>query len=206
MPEPSAIAPREVVGVVLAAGTASRFGSPKQLLRFAGRPLVEHVVRNAAESALDRVVVVLGSSAEEVREQADFGRAEVVDNRKYGTGCASSLVAGLAAAGDCAALMLLLGDQPGVRAPVIDRVLAAWRADPAWAAVTAYRGALGHPFVFARAAFDELRRLHGDKAVWKLIERFPERVRRLPVDLELPPDIDSAGDFERALELWRDGA
>ncbi len=203
MPEPPAIASREVVGVVLAAGTASRFGSPKQLLRFAGRPLVERVVRNAAESALDRVVVVLGSSAEEVREHADFGRAEVVDNRKYGAGCASSLVAGLAAAGDCAALMLLLGDQPGVRAPVIDHVLADWRAEPVWAAVTDYRGEPGHPFVFARAAFDDLGRLHGDKAIWKLIERFPERVRRIGIDLELPPDIDRSTDLERALAHWR---
>lgn len=193
----------EITGVVLAAGTSSRFGSPKQLLRFEDRPLLEHIASNASASTLDRVVVVLGSSAEEVRAQTDLGRAEIVDNREFGIGCASSLLAGLAAAGDCAALMLLLGDQPGVRAPVIDRVLAEWRAERPWAAVTAYRGTLGHPFVFSSAAFADLGSLHGDKAIWKLIERFPERVRRVEIDLELPPDIDTNEDFERALTHWR---
>jgi len=74
-------------------------------------------VRNANTSALDRVVVVLGRASEELRAAVDFGRAEVVENTAYGTGCASSLLAGLDAAGeDCEAITLLLGDQPGVRA------------------------------------------------------------------------------------------
>lgn len=202
MPPPDGERP-EVIGVILAAGTSSRFGSPKQLLRFEGRPLLEQVAANASQSKLDRVVVVLGHSAEEVRAQSDLGRAEVTDNREFGTGCASSLLAGLAAAGDCAALVLLLGDQPGVRSAVIDRVLEEWRADRPWAAVTDYRGELGHPFVFSSDAFDDLRALHGDKAIWKLIERSPERVRRIEIDLELPPDIDTVEDFERALTHWR---
>lgn len=202
MPVESSPSP-EIVGVVLAAGTASRFGSPKQLLHFEGRPLLDLVAQNACASSLDRVVVVLGSSADEIREQTDLGRAEIADNRRVGAGCASSLLAGLAAAGECSALTLLLGDQPGVRAPVIDRVLQEWRREPSWAAVTDYRGRLGHPFVFSRDAFDELRALHGDKAIWKLIERFPERVRKIHIDLELPPDIDSPGDFDRALAHWR---
>ncbi len=192
-----------VTGVILAAGTASRFGSPKQLLPFDGAPLLERVAANAGGSALDRVIVVLGSAAEEIRSEVDLGRAEVADNRAFGAGCASSLRAGLAAAGDCAALMLLLGDQPGVTAAIIDRVLLAWRAQRPWAAVTDYRGTAGHPFVFSNAAFDELALLRGDKAVWGLIERFPDRIERIEVDEELPPDIDSPADLERALAHWR---
>ena len=59
--------------------------------------------------------MVLGRASGELRDAIDFGRAEVVENTAYGTGCASSLLAGLDAAGDdCEALFLLLGDQPGV--------------------------------------------------------------------------------------------
>ena len=181
-----------VVGVVLGAGRSSRFGTPKQLLPFGDTTMLGQVVRNANASDLDRVVVVLGRASEELRGSVDFGRATVVENTAYGTGCASSLLAGMDAAGeDCEALVLLLGDQPGVRAVFIDSVLAEWRSSRHWASVTSYDGKLGHPFVCARKAFEDLRSLHGDKAVWKLIEAYPERVHRVDIEAPLPPDVDS---------------
>jgi molybdenum cofactor cytidylyltransferase len=196
-----------VVGVVLGAGRSSRFGSPKQLLPFGDTTLLGQVVRNANASSLDRVVVVLGRASDEVREALDFGRAGVVENTAYGTGCASSLLAGLdAAGGDCEALCLLLGDQPGVLPEFVDRVLWEWKRERPWAAVCSYTGGLGHPFVFAREAFGELRGLHGDKAVWKLIEAHPDRVRRVAIDAELPPDVDTPEDYERALIYRREAS
>lgn len=195
-----------VVGVVLGAGQSKRFGSAKQLLPFGDTTLLGQSVRNANASGLDRVVVVLGRASEDVRAAVDFGRAEVVDNAAYGTGCASSLLAGLDAAGeDCDALALLLGDQPGVRPEFVDLALSEWRRERPWALVCSYRGGLGHPFFFARDAFDDLRGLHGDKAVWKLIEAFPERVSWAGIDAALPPDVDTPEDYEKALEYWREG-
>jgi molybdenum cofactor cytidylyltransferase len=159
---------------------------------------------------------VLGRASEELRAAVDFGRAEVVENTAYGTGCASSLLAGLDSAGqDCDAIALLLGDQPGVSADYIDHVIATWQQNRPWAAVTAYNPspyspiptphslALGHPFVFAREAFGELRSLHGDKAVWKLIEAHPERVSRVEIAASLPPDVDDPEDYDLALAHWR---
>jgi molybdenum cofactor cytidylyltransferase len=193
-----------IVGVVLGAGKSSRFGTPKQLLPFGDTTLLGQAVRNANASALDRVVVVLGRASEELRASVDFGRAEVVENTACGTGCASSLLAGLdAAGGDCEAIVLLLGDQPGVRSEFIDHVVATWRRERPWAAVTSYVGYLGHPFVFAREAFGELRGLHGDKAVWKLIEAHPERVSRVKIEAPLPPDVDTPEDFDLALAHWQ---
>jgi molybdenum cofactor cytidylyltransferase len=196
-----------VVGVVLGAGRSSRFGSPKQLLPFGDTTLLGQVVKNADASSLDRIVVVLGRASGELRETIDFGRAEVVENTAYGTGCASSLLAGLDAAGDdCEALLLLLGDQPGVLPEFIDRALSEWRGERPWAAVCSYRGRLGHPFVFSREAFGDLRGLHGDKAVWKLIEAYPDRVREIEIDAGLPPDVDTPEDYDQALAYSRNTA
>src|SRR5215211_6367129 len=118
-----------IVGVVLGAGQSSRFGAPKQLLPFGDTTMLGQAVRNANASDLDRVVVVLGRASGELRGSVDFGRAVVVENTAYGTGCASSLFAGMDAAGeDCGAPGLLLGDQPGVRAEFIDSVLSQWRS------------------------------------------------------------------------------
>ena len=164
------------------------------------------MVRNVAASRLGRVIVVLGRSADELKAAVDFGRAAVVDNRAYRSGCASSLLAGLDTLGkyaECAAVMLVLGDQPGVGTAIIDDVCNDWREHRPWVAVTSYRGELGHPFVFARSTFEVLRGLHGDKAIWKLIEASPERVRRVEMDIELPPDIDTPEDYERVVAAWR---
>lgn len=189
-----------VVGVVLGAGGSSRFGSPKQLLPFGHTTLLGQVIKNANASSLERIVVVLGRASGELREALDFGRARVVENAAYGTGCSSSLLAGLAAAEDDGeALLLLLGDQPGVLPEFIDGALSEWRRQRAWAAVCSYRGRLGHPFIFSREAFEDLRGLHGDKAVWKLIETYPGRVQKIELDAGLPPDVDTPEDYELVL-------
>jgi molybdenum cofactor cytidylyltransferase len=184
-----------MVSVVLGAGRSSRFGAPKQLLPFEDTTLPGGEERQRLKP--DRVV--LGRASEELRASVDFGPAVVVE---YGTGCASSLLAGMDAAGkDREALMLLLGDQPGVRTEFIDFALSKWRQERLWASVTSYQGGLGNPFIVAREAFGDLRGLYGDKAVWKLIEAYPDLVLRVEIDAALPPE-----DYETALTRWRSGA
>ena len=188
-----------MVGIVLGAGASRRLGRPKQTLPFGDTTLLGHVMRDVEASGLERVVLVVGGAADAALAGLDLRRAEVARNDAYGTGCASSLLAGLDAAGDCEAVMLILGDMPGVDAAAIDAVSRAWHAEPAWAALTSWRGALGHPFVFGAAAFEALRELHGDKAVWKLVEQHPERTRTIELDRPLPRDVDTWADYEAAL-------
>ena len=187
---------QDVVGVLLGAGSSRRLGRPKQTLALGDTTVLGWTLRDAEQSALDRVCVVLGGAADEAARAIRPTRASVVYNGAYGSGCASSLLAGLDNAGECAAIMMLLGDMPGVDATVIDAVLAAWRAAPSWAAVTAYDDGLGHPFVFSADAFPALRALHGDKAVWKLVDSEPEdRVRRFRIQKPRPLDIDTWDDY-----------
>ena len=185
----------DVVGIVLGAGASRRLGRPKQTLPFGDTTLLGWVIRDVEASGLDRVILVLGGAANEALAGARPGRAEVVNNTAYGTGCASSLLAGLDAAGPADAVVLILGDMPGVDAQLIDAVRADWEAHRPWAAVTDYRGRPGHPLVFSAAAFADLRVLHGDKAVWKLLDAHPERFRRVPADRDLPQDVDTWDDY-----------
>ena len=154
--------------------------------------LLEHVVRDAEASVLDRVVVVVPS----LLPPPIVGRAEVAENVDATAGCSSSLHAGLDRAGACEAVLLLLGDMPGVGPDLIDDVVARWRATPSWAAVTSYVDGIGHPFVFSAGAFEGLRGLHGDKAIWKIVEReSPARVVRIAVERARPRDVDTWADF-----------
>jgi molybdenum cofactor cytidylyltransferase len=195
-----------MVGIVLGAGGSKRLGRPKQTLPFGDTTLLGHVLRDVESSSLERVVLVVGGAADDALAQIAPRRAELARNDSYGSGCASSLLAGLDAAGNAEAVMLLLGDMPGVEPALIDEVASAWAELRPWAAVTSYRGELGHPFVFSAAAFSDLRSLHGDKAVWKLIESHPERVERIDVDRELPRDVDTWEDYQAALSVLRRSA
>ena len=185
----------DVVGIVLGAGASRRLGRPKQTLPLGDTTLLGWVLREVEASRLDRVVLVLGGAADEARAALHPTRAEIVSNADYGSGCASSLLAGLDAAGRPEAAMLVLGDMPGVDARLIDAVRDDWQRHRPWACVTDYRGEPGHPLIFSAAAFGDLRALHGDKAVWKLLDTYPERFRAVPVDEPLPRDVDTWGDY-----------
>ncbi len=188
-----------ISGLILGAGASQRLGRPKQLLPFAGNTLLGWVVAQAERAAgLDELVVVLGRAADQIRQRVDFGAAKVVENPVFGEGCASSYCAGIAALNPRSeAIIIILGDQPGIEPEVIDRVAEVWRQGVRQIALCSYRGHKGHPMLFGRPLFDQLVRLHGDKAAWKLVDANPDLVQEIEFDLPLPEDINTCDDFER---------
>jgi molybdenum cofactor cytidylyltransferase len=188
-----------ISGLVLGAGASSRFGQPKQLLPFRGTTLLGWVVGEAGRArALDEVIVVLGRAADEIRERVDFGKSKVVDNPVFTEGCSSSYRAGIGAIDPAAAaVMIILGDQPGVASEIIDAVAENWRRGDKQIALASYRGRLGHPMLFAKPMFDKLVGLHGDKAAWKLVDAHPELLQEVLFDCPFPEDIDTEEDFRR---------
>src|SRR5262245_12986476 len=191
-----------VSGLVLGAGASSRFGQPKQLLPFRGGTLLGWVINQAERAAgLDEVIVVLGRAADEIREKVAFGDAKVVENPVFGEGCASSYRAGIGALDPRSdAIMILLGDQPGIEPEIINRVADEWRRGDGEIAPASYQGGKGHPMLFAKPLFDRLAGLHGDKAAWKVVDANPDLVRVIPFDLPFPEDINTLEDFQRAAE------
>ena len=188
-----------ISGLILGAGASQRFGEPKQLLPFAGTTLLGWVVAQAqAALGLDEVIVVLGRSADEIRQRVDFGTASVVENLIFAEGCASSYRAGIAALDSHAdAIMIILGDQPGITPEIIDTLAHEWRQSDAQIALCSYAGRNGHPMIFARSLFDQLETLHGDKAAWKLVDANASAVLEVALALPFPEDINTREDFER---------
>jgi molybdenum cofactor cytidylyltransferase len=182
-------------GLVLAAGASSRLGRPKQTLPYRGSTLLGHVLDCARACGFDQLVVALGGGADEVRGAVDLSGTTVVENRSYGEGCSSSIAAALGSLDPRAeVLVLMLGDQPGV-GPTAVRTLVARMGD-APLAVCSYEDGRGHPFAFRRELFGELAGLHGDKGVWKLIDRLGDDVVEVRVPGEVPLDVDTWDDYE----------
>jgi molybdenum cofactor cytidylyltransferase len=193
----------DVCGIILAAGRSSRMGVPKQLLPLAGKPLLQHAIDAAAASSLGDIVVVLGRAAAEVEASLRLpDRARAVVNPLYETGIASSLQAGLRAAGNADAAATLLGDEPAVTPALIERVLAAWRASHAPIVRPVYTGGRrrrvpGHPVVIARSVWPSVETLRGDDGVRAIIAAHRDWLDELKVDAEAPADLDTPSDYER---------
>ncbi len=189
-----------VSGLVLAAGGSSRLGRPKQLLRYGSGTLLGHVLGVARDCRFDQLLCVVGGNAEAVRAGVEFADVKLVENPQFGEGCSSSIAAALGAVdARCEVLILMLGDQPGVRPETVAALVAGIGDAPL--AACAYAGGRGHPLAFARGMFGELATMHGDKAVWKLLDRRASEVVDVRVPGPVPRDVNTWEDYEQVLAL-----
>lgn len=187
-----------VTGIVLAAGSSRRLGRPKQLLPFHGSTLLGATLVTARECGFDQLVVTVGGSAADVRDQVDLSGVEVIENPGFESGCGSSIRAAVDQVDERAdGVVLLLGDQPGVAAETVGQLVAVVGGSPI--GICRYRDGLGHPFWFGRTLFGELSALHGDKAVWKLLHSGRFDVAELAVDATVPIDVDTWDDYQALL-------
>jgi molybdenum cofactor cytidylyltransferase len=188
-----------VAGIVLAAGSSSRMGRPKMLLPIGGGTLLSGVARALLDAGLARVVVVLGHEADAVRRQAALPpdeRLEVVVNDDWPSGMASSLRRGLDACADAEAAMVALGDQPGITAERVRRIVAAWRPGGSLV-LPVHGGRAGHPVLFGRRLWPELRGLQGDVGGREVVRRHLAEAVQVPA--EPLADLDTEEDLQRHL-------
>jgi molybdenum cofactor cytidylyltransferase len=208
-------------GIILAAGASRRLGRPKQLLPYGGGVLLDAVLATARDCPFSQTVLALGGAAAEVERSVDTSGCDLVLNQDFGEGCASSIATALAALHpDTDGVVLLLGDQPGVRTASIRAVLGALQqagsgapsaappaagassagAGSAGIAVCRYDDGVGHPLAFARRLLPDLAALHGDKAVWKLLEQRADDVVEVRTPGPIPLDVDTEDDYRRILD------
>lgn len=188
---------RSVAALVLAAGGSSRLGTPKQLVSWKGRPLLEWIVADVASWPVSDVCVVLGAHLEEVLGAVDFGEATVLENPDWEEGIAASLRVGLDYLGRDSRtdrVIVALGDQPRIPPEVPAALLAAMEHSGRPAAVPKYRFQVGNPVVLHRTLWQRLMALEGDAGASRLLRAHPDWVEEVWFDHLPPRDVDTPSD------------
>ena len=185
-----------VVGLILAAGLSRRMGRPKLLLPVAGRPVIRWSVERMLESGVARVIVVAGHERAGIEAALAGLPVHVVANPAPEAGQGRSIAVGVAALpADADAVLIGLGDQPGVPGEVVRGLVDALRRPGALIAAPVYREGRGNPVLFDRRVFPELLALSGDRGARAAVERDPSRVALVAFDLPMPRDVDTPEDY-----------
>lgn len=194
-----------VAAVILAAGAGTRFGGPKQVAPWQGRPLIHHVLDAVATSQVDEVVVIVGAWARQVVEAVQaWQRARgthgpplrVVENTRWAEGQSTSVRAGLETLGPVSAALFPLADQPRISPALLDALIAAHRRTLAPIVRPRYPGGPGAPVLFDFTLFPDLLRLEGDTGGRAVVRAHPERVYHVEW-----PDPKAALDVDRPEDL-----
>lgn len=184
--------------VILAAGSSSRMGSPKQLLSYQGKPLIRHAVETAFASGCGHVIVVLGANAEPIRAALDGLPVAICENPEWAGGMGTSIRCGITRAEELGldGAILALADQPLVTGAILARLIEEHLQTGQPIVTSQYAGTVGVPVYFAKSHFGQLLALAPDQGCKGVILRNGDHALRIDCP-EAEADIDTPDDYGR---------
>ena len=200
-----------IAAIILAAGESRRMGFPKALLPYPGADGSEttflgHLLDVMNRSRAEPIVVVLGHEGERIRSSlspTSWGRARPVLNERYREGMLTSIVSGLEAVENSPAegCLVLPVDHPDVTPEIVDLLIGRYEQTPGPILLPVFQGRRGHPVLFSRAVFDEIRRAPESVGARQVV--WDHQGDLLEVEVQDPGigrDVDTPGDYRS----WRD--
>jgi molybdenum cofactor cytidylyltransferase len=196
-----------VCAIILAAGRSTRMGEPKQLLPLGHSTVLGQTIENVRDAEIDEIILVLGSSAETIRQQLSISAIKglkIVINQNYSEGMASSLREGLAAVSPYIdAALVVLADQPFIRPETFARIVDQHHKSEAQIVIPTYKGCRGNPVLLERSVFLEILALNGDIGYRAIFGSHAERIVKVAVDdVGILLDIDNKDDYEQLAKLF----
>lgn len=192
-----------ICAVVLAAGRSRRMGTQKLLLPFGATTVIAHVAAEFLGSVVDEVYVVVGHDGQRIAKELPRDRLSIVANPDDDADMLDSVRCGLRALPqECEAVMVALGDQPGVTSQLINEMIQSFRTTDKGILVPVYRGKRGHPVLLSTCYCPEILTHYDDVGLRGLLWAHPEDVFELSVPTSaVLADMDYSGDYRRERAL-----
>ena len=190
-----------IAAVILAAGEARRFGSPKQLLEWHGRPLIWHVAKRALQAELSPVIIVTGAETGAIHQAVMDLPVQIIHNPDWQQGQGTSVKLGAGAVSSrSGGILFLLADQPQIPIPLIRALIDAHAQKRNPITGPLIDGQRGNPVLFDRVTFTDLDSLAGEAGGRQLFSKYP--VDWIPWYDPVPLlDVDTPEDYARLLEM-----
>lgn len=190
--------PANIAVIILAAGRSARLGSPKQLLSYRGKTLLQHSIDTALESQASPVMVVLGSTKELIEKELNKSLIIIEENTSWESGMASSVSCGInklnSIAPDSEAVILMVCDQPYVSANLLNELIDKHLESGQSIIASSYENTLGTPALFHKSLFNELSNLEGETGAKTLIKKYSEQTGSVSFD-QGSIDIDTRENY-----------
>ncbi|OUL20169.1 4-diphosphocytidyl-2C-methyl-D-erythritol synthase [Nostoc sp. RF31YmG] len=193
--------------MILAAGASTRMGTPKQLLHYQGRSLVQYITEIAIASVCNPVIVVLGAYSEQIRPQINHLPVSIVENLDWAWGMSASINSGIQflhnLSQNIEAVVIVLCDQPFLSPQIINQLVDAYYSTKKPIVACEYAGTLGVPALFSKIFFSELAELQGTSGAKKVIHNNLSQVFSIPFN-QGNIDIDTPKDYQNLLSINSD--
>ncbi|MBT2561046.1 nucleotidyltransferase family protein [Pedobacter sp. ISL-68] len=188
--------------IILAAGSSSRLGRPKQLLDYKGKTLLQTVINEALETSCRPVVAVLGSNAKEIAAQHQNDQVSIVINESWENGMASSIVAGLSTMirnnSEIESIIIAVADQAFIKMINFNNLIEKQKETGKNIIASTYVETIGTPALFKKDYFEALLSLTGAEGAKKILKQYPQDVETVVFE-HGEIDIDTETDYNNLI-------
>lgn len=192
-----------ISAIILAAGTSSRMGEPKQLKLYKGISFIRNIALNVLASSVDEVIVVSGCRADEVVGEVNDLPVKTIYNPDYAMGQGTSLAAGASqVSAEAEFFLVFMCDQPLLNSSIIDELISEFRQRNCLALRPVHNGQPGHPVILDRSLLYSLKSLTEDEGARKVLSGLGDQVIELEVPYkEVIFDVDTPEAYQKLTHL-----
>ncbi|CAH0272934.1 Nicotine blue oxidoreductase [Pedobacter sp. Bi27] len=188
--------------IILAAGSSSRLGRPKQLLDYKGKTLLQTIINEALETSCRPVITVLGANAKEIASQHQHDQVNFVINESWENGMASSIVAGLSAIirnnSEIESIIIAVADQAFIKMSNFNNLIEKQKETGKNIIASTYSETIGTPVLFKKDYFEALLSLTGAEGAKKILKQYPQDVETVVFE-HGEIDIDTETDYNNLI-------